>query len=342
LTYLQEIYGPPLSLSGFCGKNIDCFTPKEDIKNPKKSTWFSGETRPDDYRTGIVCKNLPSIPKKGVIKGFKTQLTVYVPKHCNHSFWKQTRRDESPCKASEWISFQVERTGPTKEDSHYCAVQQARNIIVCIRTALESGKPIPCLKVRPISPLLSLYCPVLRLGQILKDRWKSNSQSSSGQCSGNIDFLNEVLQTKFESELPIQIRFLIQYYQVCLYHAYNVDLRRFSTCRWESLTTQPVYSATYLFSYLVNLKNHHSEKNLQEQFMTDFSGSGIYLNLKKEKRQWSRNSVRRYISILALCLFQMDFAFKLRQAPFGRGPQVILHEIFIDDGGRSGTGEDGD
>jgi hypothetical protein len=95
----EEIYGPPLSLGEFCGKNIDCFTPKEDIKHPKKSTWFSGETRAGDYKTGVVYQNLLSIHNKGVIKGFKTQLTVYFPKYCNHSLWKQTQRDEFPCKA---------------------------------------------------------------------------------------------------------------------------------------------------------------------------------------------------------------------------------------------------
>jgi hypothetical protein len=33
----------------------------------------------------------------------------------------------------------------------------------------------------------------------------------------------------------------------------------------------------------VNLRNHRSEKNLQAQFMTDFSGSGILLELEEEK-----------------------------------------------------------
>jgi hypothetical protein len=214
---MQEINGPPLSLSGFCGKYIDCFTPQEDIQCLKNSTWLRSETRPHDYRTSIVYENLPAIHGKNLVHGFKTQLTIRIPKYRDHLFWERSQQNDffnwNSSEGIPELRFQVERWGTTEEESYYYTLQQAKNIIMCIRIIL-SGQPIPSLEVSPISPLTCLQCPVLSLGQQLNDRWTSIPQSSSP--SENIDFLNELIQTRTDLEFSIQVRLLIQYYQV--YH----------------------------------------------------------------------------------------------------------------------------
>jgi hypothetical protein len=233
LIYMQEIYGPPLCLNGFYSQSIDGLTPKEYIKHPKKSTWFLSDTRPDDYRTSVVYKNLPQLRERDEIKGFTTQLTIHIPKYRDHSYWEQSSLHEffnweAGSGISDSLQFQVERWGISKEASYYHAVQHAQNIIAAIRTAL-SNQTIPSLEVRP--PVI-LHCPVLNLGQKLNDRWlKSDPKSSSRQSIDDINFLNELIQTKTDSELPVQVHLLLQYYQVYFIKYTSIDARVLFTCK---------------------------------------------------------------------------------------------------------------
>jgi hypothetical protein len=222
---MEEMYTPPISLTGFRGKSFDAFTPQG-----KESTLFVSETRPFDFKSSLEAK----VFRKICVHGFVTKLTVHIPESQDHPFWKRSPRD-----LSDWdfdipqLLFQVERWGLSERESFYHAVQRARHIIACIRMAVSGQLQIfRLLGVQLVSPLTIPQCSVLILGHELSAVWKLFHYSLT---PWTINMLIALLQTKIDSVSHIQSRLLLQYYQVYPKY-YCVNGRLTSTGNWESST----------------------------------------------------------------------------------------------------------
>jgi hypothetical protein len=217
LVYMEEVYAPPLSLSGLHDTSIDSFSSEEE-----KPTLFHEETRLYDFKSSVVYTTFQMIDRKASLRGFITKLTVNIPKSQYHQFWKRLPQDFSAWEIeSEMaeLSFQVERWGLSKEDSYHHAVQRAKNIIACLRMAVSKQmQVIDFLGVELISPLTIPQCPALSLGHQLNDLWKARpypeSSSITSWSEENTDTLTTLLETKINSDSLIEIRLLLQYYQV--------------------------------------------------------------------------------------------------------------------------------
>jgi hypothetical protein len=210
LVYIEEMYTPPISLSGFLGKSLDSFTSQQS-----KSTLFDSECRPFDFNTRPESKAFQKIPENHRLTGAITKLTIRIPRSQDHPFWKRPPRD-----LSEWdfdkdeLSFHVERWGFSNKESFYNAMQRARDIIACIRMHISGRiEVVRLLQTRPISPLIIPQCPVLSLGHEVTALWGPYSSITPWTEKTTNTFLAQ-LQKKIDSVSYIQSRLLLQYYQV--------------------------------------------------------------------------------------------------------------------------------
>jgi hypothetical protein len=214
LVYIQELYGPPISLSGLRAQPLlfsinDLFKSHDDtLSCVHTQTKHSYETCSALH---ILKRFMPDF-STSMKKGFMTTLLVTIPEDPHHPFW---HRQECPQKSEEkWstqekLSFKVLRWGETKEEAYDHAIQRAIDIIRYIRTAVSGSPQIPAVKLT--MTLTPISCKIIQLGAELCTLWKTTTKLFSRKDGKR--FL-QAIQEKHDSDEYIVAHPLLQYYKV--------------------------------------------------------------------------------------------------------------------------------
>jgi hypothetical protein len=188
LSYLQELYSPPISLTGCLPpaalpENFLCPPPRH-VKYQRIP--YSVSSTPEYEYLSKFC----DADIKG---GSVTTLTISLPKDPNHPWWERPSTlgiMKSSLPARDVVTFKVTRWGYLHHYSDYHATLRAIDIIHTIRQRTIPPNLTP--------PAVSTDCEALKLGKRLQEIWLHSLIP---------DF--DSLQLDFPNLAP-----LIQYYQV--------------------------------------------------------------------------------------------------------------------------------
>jgi hypothetical protein len=247
LIYVQELFGPPITLTCFPSHTA---IPTNEIKSYKDTHTLVHTQAKYDYITCPVLQTLQNLHPKFrplMNDGFTTTLTVIVPKNPCHSFWQQQTPLEP--KFQDTVSFEVRRWGQTKEQSYNHAIQRAADVIRYIRATVLGDSPkmaafqFTTLSHSPIS------CSIFQLGAELYSMWKQSNEVFPGkdleERHVGASRLLQTIQEKHDSDTYIYARPVLQYYKVYFLTSL-VDIRPTSKWSLANLTTLPIYSRGYL------------------------------------------------------------------------------------------------
>jgi hypothetical protein len=254
LIYMQELFSPPISLTGF--PSLSTMSPNEI----KFYEVFIDTQVLYNYSTCPVLQTLKDIHPtfQYLMKpGFITTLTVNIPKDPRHSFWHpQVLRAPHKSEVQEKISFEVQRWGQTKQESYHHAAQRAADIIRYIRTAVLGDTPkMPTFQFTTLIRTPT-SCGIFELGTDLCRLWKVQSETFSKHSKGkDASSLLQAIQEKYDSDAYLYARPLLQYYKVYLAIHPLTEIRLISKWNSNNLTTRPTHSQIYLFTYSVKLRN---------------------------------------------------------------------------------------